>query len=234
MNDRRMFRQAFPAAPGHNVMYTALNVQVTSAVAGIDVNIGEAWELYGEGSREVIIALIDTGVEVTHEDLNGAIWINSGETAGNGADDDGNGYIDDIYGWNFYNNNNQVYSGSEDDHGTHGAGTIGAAIDNGTGIAGIIPGDKVKIMVLKVLGGSDGSGDTASLIKAIRYAEANGASICNLSLSTTVFDQALYQTMAQSGMLFVAAAGNGDERTGMTLSGGMLNIGNALAAGAGY
>lgn len=190
--------------------YTALSsAEQVTAVAGIDINAEMAWSVYDGGSRDVVIALIDTGVDYTHEDLSDTIWVNEGEIPGNGIDDDGNGYVDDVYGWNFYDNNNNIYtSGSEDDHGTHGAGTIAATADNGVGIAGIVQSEHVKIMVLKVLGGSDGSGTTASIIQAIQYAEANGASICNLSLGSSTNDRALYQAIANSEMLFVVAAGN--------------------------
>lgn len=184
-----------------------LAMQTTTAVSGIDINLTEAWEIYDGGSREVIIAQIDTGVDYNHEDLSGSIWINTAETA-DGIDNDGNGYIDDIYGWNFYHNTNQVYTGSQDSHGTHGAGTMIAAANNAKGIVGIVQSDNVKLMVLKALGGADGSGSTDSVIAAIQYAEANGASICNLSMGTTQHDEALYQVIANSNMLFVVSAGN--------------------------
>lgn len=188
--------------------YQAAASSVT-AVSGIDVNAEEAWQQYGEGGADVVVALIDTGVDITHEELSDSIWVNSGEIAGNGVDDDGNGYIDDVYGWNFYDDSNEVYVGSEDDHGTHGAGTIVASSDNGVGIAGLAGDtDHVQLMVLKALGGSDGSGSTEDIIEAILYAQANGASIVNLSLGTSTFDYALYRAMKNSNMLFVAAAGN--------------------------
>ena len=185
------------------------STQNISAVAGIDINAEDAWNIYDGGSRDVLVAVIDTGIDYNHEDLQGILWTNTDEIAGNNKDDDGNGYIDDVYGWNFYNNNNRIYVNSTDDaHGTHGAGTIAAAVNNEIGIAGIADSEHVKIMSLKALGGSDGSGSTASIIKAIQYAEANGASICNLSLGSTTNDRALYQVMASSSMLFVVAAGN--------------------------
>ena len=160
------------------------------------------------GSRDVVVALVDTGIDYTHADLEGRIWVNEDEIPGNGVDDDGNGYIDDVYGWNFYSGSNQVYTGSEDSHGTHGAGTIAAHADNDIGIAGIVRSDHVKVMAVKALGGWDGSGSTASIIRAIQYAEANGARICNLSLGSSRNDPALYRTIAASDMLFVVAAGN--------------------------
>ena len=186
---------------------TAGSIQV-QAVPGIDIGLAEAWELYDGGSRDVVVALVDTGIDYTHEDLAGRIWTNVDEIPGNGIDDDGNGYVDDVYGWNFYSDTNDVYVGTEDAHGTHGAGTIAANADNGTGIAGIVQSDRIKVMAVKALGGSDGSGTTASIIQAIQYAEANGAQICNLSLGSSQNDPALYRTMASSDMLFVVAAGN--------------------------
>jgi len=182
----------------------------TSATAGIDINAKEAWHTYNGGQREVIIALIDTGVEYYHQDLIGSMWVNSGEKA-DGIDNDKNGYIDDIYGWNFYDNNNRIYYNAEDDHGTHCAGSMIAKADNEKGITGIIQSDKVKIMSLKALGGYFSTGTTESIISSIQYAQANGASICNLSLGTYQHDPALYWAIANSDMLFVVAAGN--ERT---------------------
>lgn len=178
------------------------------AAAGVDIGAEEAWALYDGGSRDVVVALVDTGIDYTHTDLEGRIWVNEDEIPGNGVDDDGNGYIDDVYGWNFYSGSNQVYTGSEDSHGTHGAGTIAAHADNDIGIAGIVRSDHVKVMAVKALGGWDGSGSTASIIRAIQYAEANGARICNLSLGSSRNDPALYRTIAASDMLFVVAAGN--------------------------
>ena len=186
---------------------TAGSIQV-QAVPGIDIGLAEAWELYDGGSRDVVVALVDTGIDYTHEDLAGRIWTNTDEIPGNGIDDDGNGYVDDVYGWNFYSGTNDVYVGTEDAHGTHGAGTIAANAGNGVGIAGIVQSDHVKVMAVKALGGSDGSGTTASIIQAIQYAEANGAQICNLSLGSSQNDPALYRTIASSKMLFVVAAGN--------------------------
>ena len=186
-----------------------------TALSGIDINVTEAWGKYGGGTRDVIVAMIDTGIDYSHEDLTGAVWINEDEIPGNGIDDDGNGYIDDVYGWNFYKGNNQVYQGLEDSHGTHGAGTIAAVSDNGQGIAGIVPGGRVRIMTVKTLGGADGGGSTSALIRAIRYAEDNGAMICNLGLISTADDRILYEAIADSNMLFIVAAGNGDAETGI-------------------
>lgn len=179
----------------------------TKAVAGIDVNAEEAWAEYS-GKRNVLIAIVDTGVDITNPELSGHIWTNPNEIAGNGVDDDNNGFIDDVNGWDFYYNNNVVYYGSEDDHGTHCAGSMVAAANNGTGIAGLADYDNIELMPVKALGGSDGSGSTLSVIMGIRYAERCGAQICNLSMGTQTSDPMLYQVIRNSDMLFVVAAGN--------------------------
>lgn len=218
------FMDFFDNVPGHdndrnrnqNRKFSSYSLfsTATTATAGIDINIEDAWDIYNGGERETIVAIIDTGVDYTHEELADSIWINDGEIAGDGIDNDGNGYIDDVYGWNFYSDSNEVYVGSEDSHGTHGAGTIAATRDNDTGIAGIAGNSSVKVMIVKALGGSEGSGSTESIIKAIQYAEDNGAVICNLSFGTSTNDSALKKAIANSSMLFVAAAGNGDDWTG--------------------
>lgn len=182
---------------------------ILNSVPGVDINIDPVWNTYN-GGRQAVIALIDTGVDIYHDDLSGAFWINTDEIASNGIDDDNNGYADDIYGYNFYNNNANIVPEKDENHGTHCAGTISAVRNNQTGIAGIASNANVKIMPLKALGGPNGEGTTASIIEAIKYAENNGAVICNLSLSTPENDVALYKTMAKSNMLFVVAAGNSE------------------------
>lgn len=186
--------------------------ETTVSTKGIDINVLPAWKKYSEKAdkRQVVVALIDTGVDITHEDLADSIWVNKGEIANDGIDNDGNGYIDDVYGWNFYSGNNQIYTGNDDNHGTHSAGTIAAA-KNDKGVLGIADPEYVKVMVIKVLGTATGVGTPESVVKAIQYAEANGASICNLSFGTEKYSQELYETMKNSNMLFVVAAGNGDK-----------------------
>ncbi len=204
----RSWRNSFGGVMGMSITQT-----VTNAVEGMDINIEPAWEYYESTSerRTVTVALIDTGVDITHSELQNAIWINEDEIPGDGIDNDGNGYIDDVNGWNFFSGTNEVYAGSEDDHGTHGAGTIAAAWD-GTGISGIADSDYVKIMVLKALGTDEGYGTADSIIEAIRYAEANGAEICNLSLGTVAYSEELKAAIENSSMLFVISSGNGDSR----------------------
>lgn len=181
------------------------------------IHAEKSWDFYQSSNQEVIVAVIDTGVDITHEDLTRNIWTNTSEIAGNGIDDDGNGYIDDVHGWNFYNNTPNLCSydkdglansSDSDNHGTHVAGIIAAKADNEIGIAGIASNINIKIMPLKVTGGANGTGKTSSLIKAIQYASLNGASICNISLNSFNYSEELFLTMQQSNMLFVCSAGN--------------------------
>lgn len=163
----------------------------------------EAWSAGYTGSG-ITVAVVDTGVDYTHTDLDGNIWINAGEISGNGIDDDGNGFIDDVRGWNFDANSNNVMD--DNSHGTHVAGTI-AGEDNGTGITGVAY--NARIMAVKVLNGS-GSGSISSVAKGIRYAADNGAKVINLSLggggSTELLDAVSYAT--SKGAVVVMAAGN--------------------------
>lgn len=192
----------------------AYRIKETRARKGVDIDVLPAWNLYDastEEHRQVVVAVIDTGIDITHPDLKDSIWTNEDEIPGDGIDNDGNGYIDDVHGWNFFDGNNELCKGSEDDHGTHAAGTIAAARGNG-GIAGIADNKYVKIMSLKALGTRYGVGEEKAIIEAIRYAEANGASICNLSFGTTEYYPELEKVMRASKMLFVVSAGNGNAK----------------------
>ena len=172
-----------------------------------DIDAPEAWDVT-TGTGSTIVAVIDTGVDYLHPDLAANIWVNQDELPGNGIDDDDNGYVDDIHGYDFYNNDNNPLD--DHGHGTHVAGTIGAVGNNGIGIAGV--NWNVQIMPLKFLG-ADGSGTTSDAIEAIRYAIDNGAHISNNSWGGDPFSQSLYNAIRDArdvGHIFVAAAGNGN------------------------
>jgi subtilisin family serine protease len=157
---------------------------------------------------QVPVAVTDTGIEITHPDLAGRIWTNPGEVAGTGNDDDGNGFVDDVHGWNVLHGNHLVSAGTtDDDHGTHVAGTIAAVRDNGIGIAGIAP--NARVMALRFMGG--GQGTVSGGIAAIQYAMDNGARIINASWKSNSSHAPLCDAVAEAtrrGILFVAAAGN--------------------------
>jgi len=167
------------------------------------VNAPEAWQA-GYRGEDVVVAVIDTGVNISHSDLDDNVWVNADEIAGDGIDNDGNGFIDDRYGWNFVGNNSNV--ADDNGHGTHVAGSI-AAEQNGVGATGVAP--DAEVMSIKVLN-SDGSGFVNSIARGIRYAVDNGAHIINLSLgggySTAIASAIGYA--ADNDVFVVAAAGN--------------------------
>ncbi|QLE54695.1 CARDB domain-containing protein [Nostoc sp. TCL26-01] len=167
------------------------------------VKAPEVWAK-GYTGQGVIVAVIDSGVDYTHPDLSANAWKNTKEIAGNGKDDDGNGYIDDVYGWNFVSNNNTPLD--DNHHGTHVAGTI-AAVKNSFGVTGIAY--NAKIMAVKVLD-SDGNGNSGAIANGIRYAVNNGARVINLSLggSASTDEQSAIQYAASKGAIVVIAAGN--------------------------
>ena len=175
----------------------------------IDINAPEAWEVT-TGDSDMVVGVIDTGVFHMHPDLEENIFRNPLDPV-NGIDDDGNGYVDDISGWDFFNEDNNPLD--DHYHGTHVAGTIAAIKDNNRGIAGVAPG--VKILPLKVLSG-DGEGDTSGVVRSIHYAislKERGINITVLNASlgggapTDAMRDAL-RAANDAGILFVAAAGN--------------------------
>ncbi len=181
-----------------------------------DIDAPEAWEI-STGNPNLTIAVLDTGIDYTHSDLVGNIWVNQGETnCIDGVDNDGNGYIDDCLGWDFVgsdfllsvDDNNPM---DEYGHGTHVAGIIGAVGNNGKGISGVMW--RVKLMSVKVLD-ADGYGTDEEIIQGIQYAVWNGAKIINASLGGPGFSYSLYSAIATAnahGVLFIAAAGNGGD-----------------------
>lgn len=205
-----------------------------------DIGVKDAWRT-NKGSADMIVAVIDTGVDYTHEDLVPNLWRNPGETgldaqgrdkSSNGIDDDGNGYVDDVLGWDFVTNDNKPFDlavepldllkgAGNPGHGTHCAGNVAARGDNAIGVAGVAP--NVKIMSLRFLS-EKGGGTTADAIKAIDYAVKNGAKVLSNSWGSEGEDpsngaenKALrdsIQNAMNQGVLFIAAAGNGHRGVG--------------------
>ncbi|WP_415061396.1 S8 family serine peptidase [Bdellovibrio sp.] len=178
---------------------------------GADIDIARAWKIQ-TGSKNVVVAIIDSGMDLGNPDLTGNVWRNSRESV-DGVDNDGNGYNDDIYGWNFLNNDGNVQD--ERSHGSHVAGIIGAVGNDGRGIAGI--NWQVSLMPLKVFGATGGAYEE-HIVQALRYAQANGAHIINASFAYstkgviepgeyTVLRDAINE-LQSSGILFVSSAGN--------------------------
>jgi thermitase len=175
-------------------------------MVGMDIGAEKAWDIT-TGKKDVIVAVIDTGVDFSHPELANNAWINEAEARGEtGVDDDGNGYIDDINGFNFVANNGN--SNDDNGHGTHCAGTIGAEGDNGIGIVGVAW--NVRIMAVKFLDRA-GGGTLDGAIKAVDYARKNGAHISSNSWGgggiSALLKKAVEDTR-DAGQIFVAAAGN--------------------------
>ena len=184
--------------PDFNTLW-GLNNQI---YPGIDIDVENAWRTT-KGDPSVIVAVIDSGIDYNHPELKDNIWLNKKEIPNNGIDDDKDGYIDDIIGWNFNNNNNNPMDGFN--HGTHVAGTIGA-IDN-KGMSGVAP--DVTLMPLKIFANDGGLSDSYTIISAITFAHEHGASIVNMSFGSRGMSQSLYDVMSKyDDMLFVSAAGN--------------------------
>ena len=171
-----------------------------------DIHVIDLWREGIIGNQKIIVAIIDSGYDYQHPDLKKNLYTNTREIPDNGIDDDGNGYIDDVHGWNFINNTPNA--NDDDGHGTHCAGTIGAQANNNFGIAGI--NWNVSILPLKFLD-SKGYGDTRNAILAIEYARKMGAKIINASWGGDPYSQALADAISEANkenILFVTSAGN--------------------------
>jgi subtilisin family serine protease len=165
-----------------------------------------AWNI-NTGSPNIVVAVLDTGIDLDHSDLIGQLWVNPGEIRGNGLDDDGNGHIDDIHGWNVLESGSSVID-DDHGHGTHVSGIIAARGNNGQGIAGMAWSSRV--MVVKVLD-EYGDGYYSDLAEGLTYAADNGARVANLSLGGTMPSQLLQDAIDYAharGTLIVAATGN--------------------------
>ncbi|MBU1693008.1 MAG: S8 family serine peptidase, partial [Verrucomicrobia bacterium] len=194
-----------PNDPSFGMLWGLHNTGEGGGTADADIDAPEAWSR-ATGSRDIIVAVIDTGIDYNHVDLADNMWKNTGEIPTNGIDDDANGYVDDVYGYDFYNKDADPMD--DHSHGTHCAGTIGAVGNNGVGVVGV--NWRVKLMALKFLS-SFGGGWDADAISAIEYAWRNGAKISNNSWGGYGYSQSLYDAIRAAelnGHLFVSSAGN--------------------------
>ena len=215
----------------HNTGQTISGIETSTGKPDVDIDGLEALRVQ-QGKSAIVVAVIDDGVDLDHPDLAGRGWTNPGETPGDGQDNDGNGYIDDIHGWDFCHDDDTVHDDGHDGHGTHVAGTIAANL-NGSGTVGVAPG--VKIMALKFIDQDAGCGSDAMAIEAIDYAADNGATLINASWGGTGRNEVLDQTIADSGLLFVAASGNSGldlDAPGVDFYPAESNASNILTVGA--
>ncbi|QDV46065.1 Thermophilic serine proteinase precursor [Stieleria neptunia] len=198
---------AVPNDPDFGSLWGLHNDGQTGGTADADIDGSEAWEIT-TGDASTVVAVIDTGVDYLHPDLAANMWSNPGEIAGDGIDNDGNGFIDDVHGFDFVSGDGDPMD--DHNHGTHVAGTIGAVANNGIGVVGV--SWNVRIMAVKFLNAS-GGGSTAAAVSAIQYAVDNGATISNHSwgfngnASQALADAIEYARAADH--IVVAAAGNG-------------------------
>lgn len=208
--DRVLVRDFIPNDTRFGVMWGLHNTGQSGGTADADIDAPEAWES-ATGLPEVIVAVADDGFDMSHEDLAGAYHVNVGEIPGNGIDDDGNGFVDDVSGWDFADNDNDPNPDSPfDSHGTHVAGTVGAVHNNGIGVTGI--GPNIRIMPLKIIGSTFWM---SALANAIDYAANNGATALNVSYNLDGFTQAVSQAIGranQEGMVYVNSAGNNSQQ----------------------
>lgn len=199
------FGAAMPNDPQFNLQWGHHNTGQSSGTADADVDAPEFWDIM-QTTPGMVIAVLDSGLNFTHPDLQGLPWTNSGEIPNDGIDNDLNGRVDDFYGWDFVNSDNQPTDDQQ--HGTHVTGIIAANRDNSLGVAGMI--SDVKILVCKILNASN-SGTTSNLIAATTYARQLGAPIMNLSLQNYPNNATLnteFNACEEAGILLSICAGN--------------------------
>ncbi len=206
---------AVPNDPRFPELYGMRNTGQTGGTPGADIKATNAWDVF-TGDPNIKIGIIDTGVDYNHPDLAANVWTNPGEIPGNSLDDDGNGYVDDVHGYDFSNNDGDPFD--DNGHGSHCAGTIAGVGDNNVGVVGV--NWHAKVIAIKFLN-AGGSGSTAGAIAGVQYAIAVGCRLTSNSWGGGGFSQALLDVINQAGatgQLFVAAAGNASSNTDVSPS----------------
>jgi subtilisin family serine protease len=241
-NERRELAEDAASEPAigelwglHNTGQRLVGTLAQTGVPDVDIDGLQAL-LAGIGDPGVVVAVIDDGVDFGHPDLAARAWTNPGEAgakATNGIDDDGNGYVDDVHGWDFCNDDNTLHDPEADGHGTHVAGTIAASLD-GAGVVGVAPG--ISVMALKFIDDSWDCGRDDMAVRAIDYAASFGVRIINASWGGPRPSAVLDAAIAESGALLVAAAGNSgadlDRTGGVRFYPASSTLPNVIAVGA--
>lgn len=207
--DYLVFPSLIPNDTSFSQLWGMHNTGQTGGTVDADIDAPEAWEIT-TGSRNVVVGVIDTGVDRSHPDLAANMWTNPNEIAANGVDDDGNGFVDDMNGWDFFSNDNNP--ADTEGHGTHCSGTIGGVGNNVTGVAGVCW--QVSIVGLRFLGPNGGS--TSDAIEAVNYSNDLGVDLTSNSWGGGGFSALLQTAIANAGaagQLFIAAAGNDGANT---------------------
>ncbi len=211
--DYKVYASVTPNDPNFSMQWSLNNTGQTGGSSGSDIRAASAWDMF-TGSASVKVAVIDSGVDYTHPDLVDNMNVNPLELPGNGIDDDGNGWVDDVFGYDFFNNDGDPMD--DNSHGTHVAGILGASSDNGMGVAGV--SWRCTIVPLKFLG-ADGTGDTSGAIGALDYIVAHNIPLSNNSWGGSPYSQAMFDAIEATqsiGHLFIAAAGNEAENNDTT------------------
>src|SRR5262245_21057462 len=206
---------AVPNDPRFPELYAMRNTGQTGGTPGADIKAVNAWDVF-TGDPNLKIGVIDTGVDYNHPDLATNVWTNPGEIPGNNMDDDGNGYVDDVHGYDLVNNDGDPFD--DNGHGTHCSGTIAGIGNNGVGVTGV--NWQAKVVGIKFLSAA-GSGSTDNAIRGIQYAITIGCKLTSNSWGGGGFSQALLDAINAAGaanQLFVAAAGNNSQNTDVTPS----------------